>query len=254
METYCGQVPDLFYELYEKFSPGPITYILPKSEAVPDIVTSGHNTVGIRFPQHPLTRNLLLKVNLPLAAPSANPFGYVSPTTAAHVEEQMGSRIDYILDGGACEVGLESTIIDLSGEKAKILRLGGTPHEEIEAIAGPLMVNKTSTSNPSAPGMLSSHYATGKTLVMGSIEDLLQKYPRQRAAILSLNTTYPQVPINHQRLLSHKGDLKEAAGNLFSVLRQLDKMDVDIILAERFPDEGLGHAINDRLERAAAKR
>lgn len=256
VSRYCKDIPEGFHRLYEQFSPGPLTYILKKTEAVPDLVTAGQPTVAIRFPEHEITREVLGKSNLPLAAPSANPFGYISPTTAAHVEEQLGEYVDYILDGGACRIGVESTIIDLSSDTPRVLRIGEISQEEIAEVLGEevLVKNTENKRNPIAPGMMASHYAPAKPLMTGKVEELLEKFPRKRVAIISLKTIYPQVPARHQRLLSPKGDLKEAASNLFSVMRQLDKMDVDMIFAELFPAEGLGNAINDRLERAAAQR
>ena len=255
VNKFCRDIPEDFHRLYEQFSPGPLTFILKKTERVPDLVTAGMETVAIRFPHHDLTRKVLGESGLALAAPSANPFGYISPTTAAHVEEQLGESLDYILDGGACRIGVESTIVDLSSAKPRILRIGGISADDIARVLGrEVPVKKESEDNPVAPGMLASHYAPAKPLVIGKVEELLEKFPRQRAAIISLKTIYPQVPARHQRLLSPKGDLKEAASHLFAVMRQLDKVEVDMIFAENFPDEGLGKAINDRLERAAAQR
>ncbi len=247
----CKNIPEIFYKLYNAFSPGPVTYILPKTARVPDLVTSGNPTVGIRFPRHPLTRELLFESQLPLAAPSANPFGYVSPTTAQHVNNQLGNRIPYILDGGPCEVGIESTIIDLSTNIPLILRLGGLAKEEIEEVTGPIEV-QTSSSNPKAPGMLSSHYSPGKKLFIGDIDSLLKEFKGQNIATITFQRKLENLAIENQKVLSPKGDLKEAATNLFKSLRELDRNDITIILAEKFPETGLGLAINDRLKRAAA--
>ncbi len=247
----CQNIPDVFYRLYEAFSPGPITYILKKKELIPDLVTSGNDTVGIRFPNHPLTRELLFESGLPLAAPSANPFGYVSPTTAQHVENQLGKKIPYILDGGPCSVGIESTIINLSTDTPTILRLGGLALEEIEEVTGKIEVTTHSSSNPQAPGMLSSHYSPGKKLIIGNIEELLKIHSGKSTAIISLNRIYEDIPHENQKVLAPSGDLKLAAANLFRVLRELDKENIDVILAELMPETGLGPAINDRLKRAA---
>ncbi len=256
VNEYCKDIPKGFHRLYEQFSPGPLTFILKKSDKVPDLVTSGQSTVAIRFPEHELTREVLGKSGMALAAPSANPFGYISPTTAAHVEEQLGQYVDYIIDGGACRIGLESTIVDLSSDIPRILRIGEISKKEIADVLGEevLVKKEQEKDSPIAPGMMVSHYAPAKPLMLGSVEELLEKFPRKRAAIISLKTIYPQVPARHQRLLSPKGDLKEAASNLFSVMRQLDKIEVDLIFAEIFPEEGLGNAINDRLKRASAQR
>lgn len=251
LDELCLDIPEVFFQLYKAFSPGPITYILKKKEIIPDLVTSGNNTVGIRFPNHPLTRELLFESGLPLAAPSANPFGYVSPTSAQHVENQLGAKIPYILDGGPCSVGIESTIIDLSSASPKILRLGGLALDEIEAVTGKIEVNTHSSSNPQAPGMLSSHYSPGKKLIIGNIDDLLKTHSGKSTAIISLSKTYDRVPKENQKILSPSGDLRLAAANLFKVLRELDRENIDVILAELMPEEGLGPAINDRLKRAA---
>lgn len=251
LNELCQDIPEVFYDLYKAFSPGPITYILNKKDVIPDLVTSGNDTVGIRFPNHPLTRELLFESQLPLAAPSANPFGYVSPTTAQHVENQLGDKVPYILNGGPCSVGIESTIIDLSSDAPRILRLGGLALEEIEEITGEIEVSTHSSSNPQAPGMLSSHYSPGKKLLIGNIHDLLKKHAGENTATISLNESFEEVPKKNQMILSPTGDLKEAATNLFKSLRDLDRDDVDIILAELMPESGLGPAINDRLKRAA---
>lgn len=247
----CADVPAWFEKLYQAFSPGPVTYIIQKKSNLPDLVTAGNDTVGVRFPRHPLTRELLFESQMPLAAPSANPFGYVSPTTARHVADQLGDKIPYILDGGPCEVGIESTIIDLSTNEPRILRLGGLAREEIEEITGPIEISARSSSNPKAPGMLSSHYAPKRRLILGNIKELLKKYGNHRVGTLTFSESVSGVPRENQRILSPRQDLKEAAANLFKSMRELDNVEVDYILAERFPDQGLGQAINDRLNRAA---
>lgn len=245
-------IPDLAYRLAEAFMPGPLTLILPRATRIPLLVTSGNDSVGVRIPNHPLTLSLLQALPFPLAAPSANPFGYVSPTTAQHVNQQLGSKISYILDGGACQVGIESTIISFIENKPEILRLGGLALEEIEGVLGqPVTQVKTSSSNPKAPGMLSSHYAPGKKVVLGHINQLLQTYPTHKVGLLTFSDFYPQVPAAQQVQLSLERHLPEAARNLFAGLRYLDTQPVEIILAELLPDTGLGRAVNDRLRRAA---
>ncbi len=253
LENFCQDIPKDFYHLYDVFCPGPLTFILPKKNVVPDLVTAGSPTVGIRFPRHPLTQQLLESLDFPLAAPSANPFGYVSPTNARHVEQQLGERINYILDGGDCEVGLESTIIDLSAGEPVILRLGGLSLEEIQAVTGKRYAVQTSSSNPKAPGMLSSHYAPGKKVVFDNMEENFRIFKGRRLGSITFQKNVSGIPLANQWVLSPNGDLKEAARNLFKCLRETDETDVEVILAERFPEEGLGRAINDRLMRAAAK-
>ncbi|AKQ46843.1 translation factor (SUA5) [Rufibacter radiotolerans] len=251
--TIAREVPDVAYKLAEKFMPGPLTLILPKAERVPLLVTSGHDSVGVRIPRHPLTLELLRQLPFPLAAPSANPFGYVSPTTAQHVQDQLGDRIPYILDGGACPVGIESTIIRVTGEEIEVLRLGGLALEELaEVVQISKAKIKTSSSNPDAPGMLSSHYNPGKKVFLGEVGEHLKSIgDTSRVGIISLKEKFAGIPVQHQIQLSASGDLQEAARNLFSALRQLDTPTVDTILAERMPDQGLGRAINDRLQRAS---
>jgi L-threonylcarbamoyladenylate synthase len=253
IHEYVTNIPDKAYLLAEAFWPGPLTILLEKRANIPDIVTSGLNRVAIRIPDHALSLALLDKLSFPLAAPSANPFGYISPTTAYHVNDQLGSSIQYILDGGPCAVGIESTIVGFEGDIPFIYRLGGMSLEQIQDILGTVTAKAHSTSNPSAPGMLQSHYAPKKPVIIGNIDSLIQQYKGKNFAILSFNKTIEQGFTARQIDLSKTGSLEEAAKNLFTALRTLDKLPVDLILTDYLPDEGLGKAINDRLKRAAAK-
>lgn len=245
---YVSEFPRWAEKLTAKFWPGPLTLLLPKKNIIPDLVTSGLPQVAIRIPDHPLTLQLLAKLDFPLAAPSANPFGYVSPTTAKHVAAQLEDRVDYILDGGSCDVGIESTIVGSEEEKIIVYRLGGLALEDIESIVGKVEIRINQSSDPKAPGMLKSHYATRKPLFIGDIEELMRKNSHKKTGIISLSKVY-----SNGKVLSPRGDLKEAAHNLFAAMRELDESDVDVILCEVFPDNFLGRAINDRLQRAAAK-
>lgn len=247
-ETLVESFPEKVKVLAKKFWPGPLTILLPKKEIVPDLVTSGLNTVGLRCPDHTLTLQLLKSLSFPLAAPSANPFGYVSPTTPQHVNEQLGDKVAYILDGGECRVGIESTIIGF--EHPTVYRLGGLALEVLEPITGPLQVQLHSSSNPHAPGQLQSHYAPRKKIVLG-IRNQLAEYLDLNAGAIVFQKVLSNLPITNQIILSPSGNLEEAAQHLFAALRTLDKTDVDIILAELVPESGLGRAINDRLRRAA---
>ncbi len=249
ISLYTTSIPNKAALLAAKFWPGPLTLLLPKKNIIPSLVTSGLDTVGLRCPNHPITRALLQQLPFPLAAPSANPFGYISPTSAMHVNAQLGNRIPYILDGGPCEVGIESTIVGFEGDHVIIHRLGGIAVEQIEEVVGAVTVRIHSTSNPQAPGQLASHYAPRKPLILGSLPALLNVHAHQRVGVLSFQTDYQQ---SHQCVLSRSGSLREAAQQLFTALRELDEKDVELILAERVPDVGLGRAINDRLQRAAA--
>jgi L-threonylcarbamoyladenylate synthase len=253
LDKYVKSMDPSFIRIYERFSPGPISFVLHKKDLIPDLVTAGHSTVAIRFPMHLTAQALLRNLDFPLAAPSANLFGRVSPTSAAHVEEQLGDKIDYILDGGQCTIGLESTIIDLSTKKPKVLRLGGLSLEELEDCLGEeITFTKNSSSNPKAPGMLSAHYSPGIPVIFGNLAKNLKQVNRHRCGIISFRDMLPGVPEENQRVLSPKGDLKEAAAALFRSLRSFNTDDIDQILAEEFPKEGLGRAINDRLKRASA--
>lgn len=247
--------PEELMTLAEKFWPGPLTVLLPKRNQIPDLVTSGLDTVAVRIPGHSLTRELLLNLEFPLAAPSANPFGYISPTRALHVQEQLGDKIPYILDGGDCSVGLESTIVGVEQGQVIVFRLGGIPVSAIEQEVGPVLILPQSSSNPKSPGMLKSHYAPRTPVVLGDLDTLVSEFIKrgENFGVLSFRKLFPDVPEPLQVVLSPSGDLGEAARNLFSGMRMLDKADVSVILAEELPEKDLGRAINDRLRRAAAK-
>ncbi|MFM8911311.1 MAG: L-threonylcarbamoyladenylate synthase [Flammeovirgaceae bacterium] len=252
MELWTSNVPAKAKILAEQFWPGPLTLLLPRKSVIPDLVTSGLDTVGIRCPDHSLTRQLLEAIPFPLAAPSANPFGYISPTTALHVQDQLGNKIPYILDGGECRVGIESTIVGFEGTDVVVYRLGGLSLERLEAAIGPVAVRLNTSSNPVAPGQLHSHYAPRKKLILGNIDNLLAEYGSS-AAVLGFTKKRHLVDEGHQRILAPSASLLEAAQNLFGMLRELDQSDASIILAELVPEIDLGRAINDRLRRAAAR-
>jgi L-threonylcarbamoyladenylate synthase len=244
--------PASAHALMEAFWPGPLTLVLPKNERIPDLVTSGLRTVAVRMPAHPVTLDLLRSLPFPLAAPSANPFGYVSPTSARHVADQLGHRIPYILDGGPCSVGVESTILgwDETTGRWSIFRHGGLPKEEIEQVVGELGTAPR-TALPVAPGMLDSHYAPRKPLYTGDVPALMERFTDRRIGVISFSNDHPGADC---KVLSAKGDLLEAARELFSALRELDAGDSEVILAEVFPGHGIGRAINDRLARASVAR
>jgi L-threonylcarbamoyladenylate synthase len=248
-ESYVSYIPEQAKALAELFWPGPLTLLLKKKSIIPDLATSGLDTVGIRCPDHLLTRELLSILSFPIAAPSANPFGYISPTKPEHVNEQLGGKIKYILDGGVCPVGIESTIVGFEIEKPVVYRLGGLSLEKIERTIGKVTVQLHSSSNPKAPGQLKTHYAPTKKFVLGNLEELIEANSKKNVGILSFKK---KTNLPHQIILSPSGNTEEAAQHLFAALRELDKMPVDIILGELVPDEGLGRAINDRLRRAAS--
>lgn len=252
LKNYVTHIPAKAKILADKFLPGPLTFLLPKKNIIPDLVTAGSDKVAIRIPNHPLTRELLGKLNFPLAAPSANPFGYVSPTSAQHVYDGLNGKISYILDGGECTVGLESTIIRFDeNENVIVHRVGGVALEEIEKILGEKVKLQTQAHEmPDAPGQLKSHYATHTPLIVGDADSLIKQHLENKIAVISFKNSYNSKDIIQQYILSPSGNLDEAAKNLFKTLREVDTINADIIIAEKFPDERLGRAINDRLNRA----
>jgi L-threonylcarbamoyladenylate synthase len=246
----ASEFPVLALRLAERFWPGPLTLVVPKTNAIPDLVTSGLPSVGIRIPDHPLTREVLRLADVPIAAPSANPFGRLSPTTAEHVRRQLGDRIDAILDGGPCRVGVESTIVQVGGNVVTLLRPGGIPLEAIRSVVGHVEVaNETSSDKPLAPGMLASHYAPRTPLVITNEFPLIPLWKRTGLLVLSEPTSTSQFAA--VEVLSPDGDLVVAAANFFQALHRLDTAGLDGIVATPFPNEGLGRALNDRLRRAA---
>ncbi len=245
------EVPDGAKKLIEHFWPGPLTIVLFKRDEVPDIVTSGLPTVAVRMPRHPMTLEFIKLSETPIVGPSANPFGYISPTRAEHVREQLGDQIDFILDGGPCEIGVESTIVSFIDEKPKLLRPGGIPLEEIEAIVGEIEIKNIDANKPLSPGMLPRHYAPRTPIIIGLSEEEIEKYRGKKIGFLAFKRPANIFKFDYMEVLSEKGDLREAATNLFSALRRMDGMGLDIIFAEPFPEIGLGRAIMDRLRKAS---
>jgi len=245
--------------LASRFWPGPLTLIVKRPECVPRLVTSGLETMAIRIPDHPVALKLIRAAGVPVAAPSANPFGYLSPVTALHVEEQLGKRIPMILDGGSCRVGLESTILDITRNPPVILRPGGITVDDISKYEGPIRHQK-GKGKPSAPGQLKSHYAPLKPLVLLRRHAFLKKMKEaikkfQAAAFLAICPVPLKKPAQISFLsLSKKGDLKEASKNLFHHLHALDRTEATIVYAEKPSSRGMGLALVDRLTRASQKR
>ncbi|MES2382090.1 MAG: L-threonylcarbamoyladenylate synthase [Bacteroidota bacterium] len=251
-ENWGLTIPAEAKKLSTHFWPGPLTLVVKANEYIPDVVTAGTGAVAIRVPNHPLTLQLLALLDFPLAAPSANPSGFVSPTSALHVAKNLGNKIDYILDGGNCTVGLESTIVSFLEEEPMVLRFGGLAIEEIEAVLGKKIAVANKDNKVVAPGMLTKHYAPNhKLLVVDDLQQAYLAYNKNRVGIISFSSFIGDVPAAHQFVLSENNNLEEAASNLFAAMQQIDELDLDIILAERFPNKGLGFAINDRLKRAS---
>ncbi len=246
VERLCLELDERAKILIRKFFPGPLTLVLPKLDIVPDIVTAGLETVAIRMPSHPVALKLIEAAKVPIAAPSANPFGCLSPTTAEHVAEQIGGEIDLIIDGGKCPIGIESTILELV-ENPIILRPGGLPLEEIEKVIGKLNIS-TLSKRPRSPGQLPRHYSPRTPLEI--IEKDLVVPKGIKAGLLAFKIPKDKLSFEKIEFLSVSGDLREAACNLFSSLYRLDKENLDIIYAEPVPEIGLGKAIMDRLRKA----
>jgi L-threonylcarbamoyladenylate synthase len=253
---YVQDVPAKAHLLAKKFTPGPLTFLLKKKDSIPDLVTAGKERVAIRIPNHPLALALLQSLDFPLAAPSANPFGYISPTTAAHVAENLNGKIPYILDGGSATVGLESTIIGFDeNDKVLLYRSGGISIEAIEKLIHEKVIPAPSSpqKNPETSGQLKSHYAPHTPLYIGNIDQLKNEFEGKKIATISFTKKIDGIENGYGFILSPKGNLHEAASNLFAALRKIDQLDADVILTETFPNEGIGRAINDRLNRAKAE-
>jgi len=247
LEAIVESVPARAHALIERFWPGPLTIVMRKRAAVPDLVTAGLPTVAIRMPAHPVARDLIARARMPLAAPSANPFGYLSPTRAEHVERLLGERVDLVIDGGSTQHGIESTIVVLEPEPA-LLRPGVIAAEAIEEIVGPLAREHADASGLLAPGRLPQHYAPATPIRL--IEDPTRVPPAERVNAALLAFREPAGGYRETRVLSASGDLREAAAHLFGYLHELDRSGVARIDAQRVPMEGIGIAIMDRLERA----
>jgi len=237
-------------ELAEAFWPGPLTLVLPRLEncALRPLVSSGLDTVALRSPAHKVARRLLEAAQLPIAAPSANRSGRISPTSAADVAAELGDLPAMILDGGRCPLGLESTVIRIAEDGPQLLRSGALPRDAIEDVLGrKLMRFGGADGAPVSPGQLASHYAPESAIRLNAMD------PQQGEAFMAFGPDAPAFggPVIN---LSESGDLQEAAANFFSALRSLDEEDADCIAVMPIPFEGLGEAINDRLQRAAAER
>lgn len=245
-----GDFGDLARSVAEKFWPGPLTIVVQakQSGAVCELARAGLETVAIRVPSHQLARSLLAAVEFPIVAPSANRSGHISPTAAQHVADDLNGKIDLILDGGASEGGIESTIIDFSGTAPRLLRSGGITRAEIEKLTGPLL--HADHSEVSAPGMMASHYAPNARLRLDA-QDV-----RRGEALLAFGSALPGGSEYASKLLnlSRQGDLTEAASHLYAYLRELDASGANTIAVAPIPREGLGEAIRDRLQRAAAPK
>ncbi|MEL6864004.1 MAG: L-threonylcarbamoyladenylate synthase [Bacteroidota bacterium] len=249
-----SDLPEKAKLLADHFWPGSLTLILKKKDHIPDLVTAGKDTVGLRMPMHPLTLRLLEETGFPIAAPSANPFGSISPTEAAHVARYFEGELPMILDGGPCQRGIESTIVGFEGEAPVIYRLGAIAVEDIEKVVGPVPLKNKKEKAPDAPGMLSRHYAPQtNTYLVEDAQKFLTTQSGKKIGLLLFNKSIQAPNAEIVKVLSVKGDLEAAAAKLYATLHELDQLNLDMIVAERFPDVGLGKSINDRLLRATKK-
>ena len=262
LERYCADVPAAAYALAERFWPGPLTIILKRRERVPDAVTAGLDTVGMRCPAHPLCREIIAAAGLPVAAPSGNTSGRPSPTTAAHMLEDMDGKIDGIVDGGPCTVGVESTIVDLTADPPRLLRPGGVTLEELRSVLGEVAVDKAVTGllsageQPRAPGMKYRHYAPKApvTVVRGDPEkgaSYILAHIRPGSGVICFDEYAPRFAGHPVELLGPAGDKAEQARHVFDALRFFDGTGVEEIWAQCPDDAGIGLAVSNRLNKAA---
>lgn len=248
LDRVVAEVPEIARPLMDAFWPGPLTLVMRKADEIPSIVTAGLPTVAVRMPAHLVARELLQRTERPLAAPSANRFGALSPTRAEHVAHSLGERVALVVDGGATEYGVESTILLLEPQLT-LLRPGAIDREAIERIAGPLSTELSDETRPLAPGRLPQHYAPSTPIrIIESASDVNVR-ERETAALLAFRA--PVEGYAASRSLSPSGDLREAAAQLFDALHQLDALHVARIDVEAVPQTGIGVAIMDRLRRAA---
>lgn len=254
MSEWAREVPLAAMQLAAAFWPGPLTLVLPRSARAADFITGGQDTVALRVPKHPLALAVLREFGGGLAAPSANKFGHLSPTTAQHVMSELGNEVDLIFDGGPCSVGVESTIVDVSGKIPRLLRPGGIPRENIEALLG--MKLAAPTADVRAPGMLASHYAPRAGLVITTQEKVADEAAARDlwgASVAVLSAVEPPLPASIE-YFELPSDPTDAARVLYATLRKIDEKGFDVIVAVLPPETGLGLAVRDRLTRASAPR
>ena len=249
IEKYVNEIPDVAYKLAEKFWPGPLTLIFEKKEIIPNKTTSNLKTVGFRIPNKEITLDLLKNLDYPVSAPSANKFGYISPTRTEHIFKNFSKGIDYVLDGGACELGIESTIIGFENKNTIVYRLGSLVVEDIEKCVGDITIY---SNEESFPGSFKSHYSPSKKLYLGNIKMLADKFKDKRIGVLCFDKYYDFIKEKNQILLSKHSSLFEASKNLYSSLYELDNMkNIDIILSSLVEDTLIGRTINNRLIKSA---
>jgi L-threonylcarbamoyladenylate synthase len=255
LEKVAQEIPEKAHLLAKEFWPGPLTMVLKKQAHIPSIVTAGKETVAVRVPNHPVTLALLDQLDFPLAAPSANPFGSISPTSSSHVLNYFQDCLEVILEGGNCENGVESTILGFENGDAILYRHGALSIEEIEKVIGKIKVfSSEEETEPVAPGMLSRHYAPKtQTYLTDNLDEVLALNEGKKIGLLLFKNAHNHHDSLLQEIVSPNGYLKEAAKNLYAALHRLDHANLDVIIAELFPNQGLGKTINDRLTRAVKR-
>jgi len=252
LKEIVKEIPEAALVLLNKFTPGPLTLLLPKNHLVPEIVTAGLPDVAVRIPSHPLTLSLLQQISFPLAAPSANPFGYISPTKAIHVQRMLNGKIPYILDGGECKSGIESTIVGFKDNKVIIYRQGVITKEDIEDCVGTTHLNESKKTV--APGMMDSHYAPHTRLYLtDNIETMIKDLGVSDIGLITYNEYCNTLPETQQILLFKSDNYKMGAANLYAALHEMDSRSYKAIVVKKLPHHGIGAAINDRLWRASMK-
>ncbi len=239
-------------QLTEKFWPGALTLILHKKEIVPYIVTSGLETVAVRMPDNKVALELIKNIGKPIAAPSANSFGRLSPTSAEHVANQLGEKVDIILDGGKCNIGVESTILEITETGNYLLRPGGIPKEDIEKIIGKVIIKGSDIENPNSPGQLKIHYAPKIPIYFYS-KKIIEENKNKKVGGIFFSEIKNDSLFEVTKVLSKSGDFKEAASNLFNTLHNFENRNLDLILVEPIKKVSLGTAIMDRLTKAVNK-
>lgn len=258
LRSFVKNIPENAIKLAKEYMPGPLTLLLEKQDHILDLVTAGSNLLAVRIPNHALTINLLSQLDFPLVAPSANPFGFISPTKAIHVQEQLGDKIPFILDGGECQVGLESTIVSFNQDGIPVIeRFGGLEIEKIKEICNDIIIGQQISDKPDSPGKLKSHYAP-KTPSYFGLENLKNPEFKDKNIGLILFDSYienyesKKIDKENQLILSPNSDLSEAAKHLFSSMRLMDARNFDFLIFQEMPYHSFGYAINDRLKRACS--
>jgi L-threonylcarbamoyladenylate synthase len=252
MHKVAKNIPEAALKLADLFWPGPLTLVLEKQDSISDLITAGKDTVGVRVPDHKLTLKLLASIDFPLVAPSANRSNHISPTSPDHVRKSLGEKAPYVLDGGNCTKGIESTIVGFRDEEVLLYRRGAIGKEQLENALKCKIKEVNNEISPQSPGMFKKHYSPNTPLVIfKDLEPLLSRYKDDKIGVISfqgfLNLSEKVV----QKVLSPKGNLNEYAAQLYATLYEMDEMNFDLILIEETPEVGIGSAINDRIRRAA---